>query len=141
LCSFSNANAAELKIAECCTLSGQFEQAAERYDKVITSILKSNSKLTQYSVREHVLKAILCILCTSDVVGAEKKLASYSDMDATLSATRQYQFCTLLLQTLNNHDEQQFTELMVNYQDFTGYSKTSLLLKIKRDLILDEPLV
>lgn len=75
------------------TLAGQLEhynKAIEKFEEVARGSLDNN--LTKWSVREYLLKAGICILCSGDHVRMKMSLERYVSMDMTFAGTRELKF-------------------------------------------------
>ncbi|KAJ3085664.1 vesicular-fusion protein S17 [Quaeritorhiza haematococci] len=131
-------NACLLKVATIGALLGQYDKAIEKFEDVASKSVDNN--LTKWSVREYLLKAGLCLICTQDYVRARTSLERYTNMDVTFSGTREYKFLVELLDAIEAGDKDQFTLVCQDYDRLTKLDnwKTSLLLKAKKS-IEDEP--
>jgi alpha-soluble NSF attachment protein len=71
---------------------------------------------------------------------AKRNLARFSALDTTFSSTREAKFINALLEVIQGGDEQQFTAVVVEFDQVTKLDnwKTNILLKIKKT-IDDEP--
>jgi len=112
----------------------EYQIAVARYDQVASHSL--NSALTKYSVKDYWLKALLCVLASSDYVSARRNLERYGQADNTFPSTREAKFVTALLEALEQGDEEAFTGVVFEYDQVTKLDnwKTSILLKIKRGI-------
>jgi alpha-soluble NSF attachment protein len=112
----------------------EYQIAVARYDQVAAHSL--GSALTKYSVKDYWLKALLCVLASSDYVSARRNLDRYGQMDGTFPSTREAKFILALLETLEQGDEEAFTNAIFEYDQITKLDnwKTAILLKIKRGI-------
>lgn len=87
----SQASGMTLKAA---TLDGHLEnyaKAIEKFESVAQGSLDNN--LTKWSVRDYLLKAGICILCSGDHVRAHQAFDErYQAWDMTFSGTREFKF-------------------------------------------------
>ncbi|EGW34488.1 uncharacterized protein SPAPADRAFT_59920, partial [Spathaspora passalidarum NRRL Y-27907] len=65
------ANKSFLKCADLSALSGDYKKAIELYDTIIKQSVGNN--LTRWSLKDYFLKVILCVLCTDDIIEAQKR--------------------------------------------------------------------
>ncbi|KAI0932119.1 vesicular-fusion protein S17 [Taiwanofungus camphoratus] len=112
----------------------QYPQAISRYEQVANGSL--SSALTKYSVKEYWLRASLCALAMGDTVTAKRNLTKYSNLDTTFSSTREAKFVNVLVDAVEAGDQEAFTAAVFEYDQVTKLDnwKTSILLKIKRDI-------
>ncbi|KAF8482157.1 vesicular-fusion protein SEC17 [Russula ochroleuca] len=112
----------------------EYQIAVARYDQVASHSL--GSALTKYSVKDYWLKALLCVLASSDYVSARRNLERYRLLDTTFPSTREAKFVTALLEALEQGDEEAFTSVVFEYDQVTKLDnwKTAILVKIKRGI-------
>jgi len=112
----------------------EYQIAVARYDQVASHSL--NSALTKYSVKDYWLKALLCVLASTDYVSARRNLQRYGQQDNTFPSTREAKFVTALLDALDEGNEEAFTNVVFEYDQVTKLDnwKTAILLKIKRGI-------
>ncbi|KAL3894362.1 MAG: hypothetical protein SGCHY_005320 [Lobulomycetales sp.] len=136
----AQANACLLKAA---TLASQHTQAYDtaiaQFESVAQASLDNN--LTKWSVREYLLKAGLCILCTGDLVRAHQAFDErYPSWDVSFSGTREYKLLQDLLAMLESSDVEGFTSVIVDFDKMTKLDnwKTALLLRVKKSIVNEE---
>lgn len=130
----SSAQACLLKVALFSAQLENFDRAVEIYEQVAQSSLEVD--LLKWSVKEYFLKAGLCILCTGDVVRAQKAVQRYEEMDVSFSSTRECKFLKSIIQDFEAGDVDSFTNHVAEFDSFTRLDnwKTSVLLRIKRSI-------
>jgi alpha-soluble NSF attachment protein len=77
----SAANQCWLKVAQFSAQLEKYDKAIEIYEKVAKASLESN--LLKWSVKEYFLKAVLCHMCSGDIVSSKRALEKYQEMDCT----------------------------------------------------------
>jgi len=112
----------------------QFSEAIILYERVADHSL--TSALTRYSVKEYWLKAALCALAANDPVLSKRNMTRYSSLDTTFPSSREAKFVNALADAVTGSDEEQFTAVVVEYDQVTKLDnwKTNILLKIKKTL-------
>jgi len=136
--STSLANACWIKVATFAGQLEQYEKAFQVFEEVASASLEN--QLTKYSVKDYFLKAGICHLCTSDIVGTQRALQRYTTQDMTFGSTREYKFLEGLAEAVEAGDIEGFTEHVVEFDQLTKLDawKTTLLLRIKQS-ISEEP--
>lgn len=120
-------------IAECLVLQGQFVEASEAFDRVISSTLK-NDNLGHILARSHVIKPVLCLLCAGDVVGAERRFTQYQQ-ELSLSGTKEAEVCEGMVRVMQRNDVNGLEVLKQQYTTvFAGTFFAAILSKIKNML-------
>ncbi|KAK2070887.1 hypothetical protein P8C59_005349 [Phyllachora maydis] len=128
------ANKLWLKVADISALSEDYYKAIKIYEKVANQSVSNN--LMRYSVKEYFLKGGICHLATQDMVGAERALANYVELDPTFASTREHQLLTDLLAAVQSGKQEEFTDKLFAYDQMSKLDKwkTALLLKIKNQI-------
>lgn len=93
-------------------MQSDYERAIELYEKIAGWSVKNN--LMRYSVKEYLLKAGLCHLAF-DIVGAEKALDRYRDLDPTFEGEREGVLLFELVETIKNKDPEAFSDQLFKY--------------------------
>jgi alpha-soluble NSF attachment protein len=75
-----------------------------------------------------------------DIIGTQRSLRHYEDMDLSFSQTRECKFLNNLVESLEAEDVEAFTNHVYEFDQLTKFDnwKTTLLLRIKKS-IGDEP--
>lgn len=89
----SQGSACFLKVAQFAATLEQYDRAIGLFESVAEKSVGNN--LTKWSVREYLLKAGICLLCTNDVVRIGTSLEKYKNMDATFAETRECKLLTV----------------------------------------------
>lgn len=128
-------NKAFLKCADLSASSGEYKKAIGLYDIVIKNLL--NNSLTKWSLKDYFFKSLLCVLCTEDVVEAEKRMEKYTQDDPNWPETRECKLIEGLLESINNGDVEDYSDKVFEYDKFSKLDKlkTQLLLKIKTSVV------
>ena len=80
-----------MKVAHFAATLEQYDKAIEKFEQVATASI--DNQLTKWSVRDYFLKAGLCHIANGDVIGAQRALNRYIEMDYSFSQEMQ---CTFL---------------------------------------------
>ena len=133
----SNADSMRIKVAAFSALAGKYEQAATMYEKIAENAL--GNKLLKYGAREHLLRAGLCRLCMSDVVGAQRALERYDELDPSFSTSREGRLLEAVVRAVDEGDVEEFSNQVYEYDSLSRLDqwKTSILLKIKNNINVD----
>ncbi|KAL1297532.1 hypothetical protein AAFC00_006104 [Neodothiora populina] len=125
------ANKLFLKVADLAALEGDYYKAIEQYEKVARSSINNN--LMKWSVKEYLLKAGICHLCTGDMVGTTRALESYQDLDNTFPSTRECQLLNDLKESVDQGEQEMFADKLYQFDQMSKLDKwkTTLLLRVK----------
>ncbi|KAI0560536.1 Soluble NSF attachment protein [Gracilaria domingensis] len=134
----SNANSMRIKVASLNAIEGKFAEAADLYESIAENALSSN--LLKYGAREHLLRAGLCRLCMSDVIGAQRALEKYDSMDPTFATSREGRLLESIVKAVDDGDVEAFTNTVFEYDSMSKLDewKTTILLKIKNSIKAEE---
>lgn len=134
----TNANAMRIKIASLSALAGDYAEAVTLFETIAESALSNN--LLKYGARDHLLRAGLCRLCLSDVVGAQRAVETYAGMDSSFSSSREGRLLESLVASVDEADVDVFTNHVYEYDSISKLDewKTTILLKIKNTIKADE---
>jgi len=129
--SSSAANTCLLKVAQYAAQLEKYDQAIEVYEEVARKSLDNN--LTKWSVKDYFFKAILCYLCSTDVVSARRQIEKYQEMDYSFGSQRECKFLLEIIAAYENYDVEAFTQAVVDYDTVSKLDpwKTTILLRIK----------
>lgn len=136
----SNANTMRVKVASLNALAGNYGDAAETFESIAQSALTNN--LLKYGARDHLLRAGLCRLCMSDLIGAQRAVEKYNSMDSSFSSSREGRLLDAVVNAADEGDVDAFTNHVFEYDSISKLDewKTSILLKIKNTIKAeDEP--
>jgi alpha-soluble NSF attachment protein len=101
-----------LKTADLVALDGKdYYKAIELYEKVAKTSIQNN--LMRWSVKEYLLKAGICQLCTGDQVGVNAALDRYRDLDPSFVQQREHQLLVDLTQAVQDGDQEMFADKVI----------------------------
>lgn len=125
------ANKLYLKVADLAALEEDYYKSIENYEKVAKSSVSNN--LMKWSVKDYLLKAGICHLATNDMVGTNRALESYRELDSTFMSTREHQLLVDLAEAVEQGDQEVFTDKLAQYDRMSKLDKwkTTLLLRVK----------
>lgn len=126
------ANKLWLKTADLVALEGKdYYKAISLYEKVAKTSISNN--LMRWSVKEYLLKAGICQLCTGDQVGVNAALDRYRELDPSFSQQREHQLLCDLAAAVQEGDQEMFADKLFQYDQMSKLDKwkTTLLLRIK----------
>ncbi|KAI7150476.1 hypothetical protein KC360_g230 [Hortaea werneckii] len=128
------ANKLFLKLADLSALESDYYKAISNYEKVAKSSINNN--LMKWSVKEYLLKAGICHLCTGDSVATNRALESYRDLDPSFSQTREHQLLSDLVEAVDEGDQEKFADKLFQYDQMSKLDKwkTTLLLRVKENI-------
>lgn len=141
------ANKLWLKTADLVALEGKdYYKAVELYEKVAKTSIQNN--LMRWSVKEYLLKAGICQLCTGDQVGVNAALDRYRELDPSFVQQREHQLLVDLTQAVQDGDQEMFADKVIpilrmasttseaNVRQLFQYDQLSKLDKWKTTLLL-----
>ena len=90
----------------------------------------------RWSVKEYLLKAGICQLCTGDIVGVNTAMDRYRDLDPSFTQQREHQLLVDLSQAVQDGDQEAFADKLFQYDQLSKLDKwkTTLLLRIKSQI-------
>jgi len=132
--STSQANSCLLKVAQYSAQLENYQKAIELYEQVAKASLENN--LLKWGAKEHLHRAILCYLASEDLIGAQKAIENYKNLDASFQSSRECKFVEEIMQSVEKYDVETFTQTVVDYDSVTKLDnwKTKILLKIKQGI-------
>jgi hypothetical protein len=125
------ANKLWLKTADLVALEGKdYYKAIELYEKVSKTSIQNN--LMRWSVKEYLLKAGICQLCTGDQVGVNTALDRYRDLDPSFVQQREHQLLVDLTQAVQDGDQEVFADKACSRSNFEEKTRlTSVAVPIR----------
>jgi len=128
------ANKLFLQVADLAAIEEDYYRAIEHYERIAKASLNSN--LMRWSVKDYFLKAGICHLATGDVVGTQKALSTYRDLDTSFASTREHQLLIDLSETLEQGEPDAFADKLFQYDQMSKLDKwkTTILLRIKNGI-------
>lgn len=132
--STSTANGCLLKVATFAAEAKDYAKAIKIFEEVSQSSI--NNKLLQYSVKEYLLKASLCNLCTGDLIETKKALTRYMALDHTFMNSREGKLVSAITDAYDNGDEETFCQILEEYEQITPFDpwKRNLLTVIQENI-------
>ncbi|KAK7518549.1 protein required for fusion of vesicles in vesicular transport, alpha-SNAP [Phyllosticta citriasiana] len=132
------ANKMWLKVADLAGLEGDYYKASDIYEKVARSSINNN--LMRWSVKEYLFKAGICQLATNDLVGTNRAMERFREIDHTFPAQREHQLLVDLIQALEQSDESAFSDKLFQFDQLSTLDKwkTTLLLRVKNNIQEEE---
>jgi alpha-soluble NSF attachment protein len=90
----------------------------------------------RWSVKEYLLKAGICQLCTGDTVGVNTAMDRYRDLDPSFSQQREHQLLVDLAAAVQEGDQEVFADKLFQYDQLSKLDKwkTTLLLRVKNTI-------
>ncbi|PSS00523.1 alpha-soluble NSF attachment protein [Coniella lustricola] len=128
------ANKLWLKVADISALDGDYNKAIDHYEKVAQASVNNN--LMRYSVKEYFLKAGICHLANKDMIATQRAIEKYCEMDPTFASQREHQLLADLVQTIEDGDQEKFSDKLYAYDQMSKLDKwkTTLLLRVKGNI-------
>lgn len=120
-----------LKVAHSCAVMENYAKAAEIFERVSSECVDND--LLKWSVKEYLLKAGICQLCTGDIVACKRALDKYCSLSAEFGTTREFELLSSLVTAVENYDPSAFATASSEYNNFFKLDpwKTDLLVKVK----------
>ncbi|CAG8498240.1 10147_t:CDS:2 [Paraglomus brasilianum] len=128
------ANNCLVKVAHFAATLEQYDKAIEKFEQVATASI--DNQLTKWSVRDYFLKAGLCHIANGDVIGAQRALNRYIEMDYSFSQEMQCTFLKDILTAVESQDPDFLTQKVKEYDARKHLDNwmTTILLRIKNSL-------
>ncbi|KAK3675053.1 vesicular-fusion protein S17 [Recurvomyces mirabilis] len=128
------ANKLYLKVADLSALEKDYYKSISHYERVAKSSINNN--LMKWSVKEYLLKAGICHLCTADMVASNRALESYRDLDPAFAQTREHQLLVDLTESVDEGDQEKFADKLFQFDQMSKLDKwkTTLLLRVKEGI-------
>lgn len=130
----SLANKLWLKVADVAALDGDYYKAIENFEKVAEQSVNNN--LMRYSVKDYLLKAGICHLAGGDLVGTQRALEKYREMDPSFATQREHLLLTDLCDAVEAKSQEQFTDKLFAYDQVSKLDKwkTTILVRVKNSI-------
>ncbi|CDO94355.1 unnamed protein product [Kluyveromyces dobzhanskii CBS 2104] len=128
-------NKSFIKCADLKALNGDYLEATEILKKVVENSL--GNKLSQWSLKEYLLKIGLCYLAAGDVVAADKSLNESQSLDSSFSQSREFELLSNLIEAVREGDPDKLSQKIYEYDRFNklDHWKTTVLLKVKNTIV------
>eukprot|EP00620_Florenciella_sp_RCC1587_P012140 CAMPEP_0182573346 /NCGR_PEP_ID=MMETSP1324-20130603/19647_1 /TAXON_ID=236786 /ORGANISM="Florenciella sp., Strain RCC1587" /LENGTH=387 /DNA_ID=CAMNT_0024788439 /DNA_START=55 /DNA_END=1219 /DNA_ORIENTATION=+ len=126
------ANQCSEKVALLCAEQGELVKAASKFQDLTNSAMEK--KLTSFNAKNHVVKAIACLLAAEDTVAARSTLDDFMQKDYAFDGTREHVFITGVIEGVENLDLDGFSAACAEYNKIKKIDPwmTSMLLKSRR---------
>ncbi|KAF2460566.1 soluble NSF attachment protein [Lineolata rhizophorae] len=120
-----------LKVADISALEGDYYEAGRIYQDVARTAINNN--LMRWSVKEYLLKAGMCQLATNDMVGMNKAMDSFRDLDPSFTQTREHQLLMDLAEAVEAGDQEAFSDKLFQFDQMSKLDKwkTTIFLRVK----------
>ena len=113
----SLANKCYLKVADLAALNEDYSKAIEKFEGVAKNCVGNN--LMRFSVKEYLLKAGICHLAKADMVGMNRALEGYREMDPSFAQQRECQLLVDLTTAVEANDGELFSEKLFQYDQMS----------------------
>lgn len=116
-------------------MNGDYLEATEILKKVVENSL--GNKLSQWSLKEYLLKIGLCYLAAGDVVAADKSLNESQSLDPSFSQSREFELLSNVIEAVREGDTEKLSQKIYEYDRFNklDHWKTTILLKVKNTIV------
>lgn len=126
------------RVAEIYAEAEKYDDAIHTYDRLIKECAENN--LLRFSIKDYCHMALLCIACKNDVIGVEKKLMEYCQLDTAFENSYYYKFINDILAAWNDNDLDKFTQIVFEFDNLHKLERLSvtLLLRIKKCITVEQ---
>jgi len=120
-----------VKVAQYSAQLEHYDKAIEVYEDVARKSL--DNSLLKWSVKDYFFRAVLCYICSTDVISAKRQLDKYQEMDYSFGSQRECKFLQEIIAAYENCDVEAFTQAVVEYDSVSKLDqwKTTILLRVK----------
>ncbi|KAF2094638.1 TPR-like protein [Rhizodiscina lignyota] len=127
----SIANKNFLKAADLAALAEDYYKAIGHYEKVAKDSLSNNTM--KWSVKDYLFKAGICHLATNDMVGFNRALQGYAQMDPNFTTQREHKLLVDLGEAIEKGDKDAFEGSLFQWNQLSPLDswKTTMFLRIK----------
>ena len=91
----------------------KYDRAIKIFDQLATTCLDNN--LTKWNFRDHAFRAVLCHLCNTDIVAANRALEKYSGLEPSFATSRECKMLDQVIKAVEGHDVESFTNSVADY--------------------------
>ena len=125
----TTANTYFIKAADLEGLLGDYQKAAQHYEKVARKSVDNN--LLRFSVKNHLFKAGICHLATRDIIPVRRALEGYCELDPGFARERECQLLQDLTNAVENNDADAFGASLFNFDQIYRLDswKTAILIR------------
>lgn len=127
----SIANKNFLKAADLSALDGDYYKAIEHYEHVAKDSLSNNTM--KWSVKDYLFKAGICHLATNDMVGFNRALQGYAQLDPNFPTQREFKLLQDVGEAIEKGDKDAYEGCLYSWNQLSPLDswKTSMFLRIK----------
>jgi alpha-soluble NSF attachment protein len=127
-----------LRFAEILAEVEKYDDAINVYERLIQEGMENH--ILRFSVHEYCYMALLCIACKNDIVGVEKKIVEYCQIDPAFENDTRHKFITEILAAWNENDVDKFTQTTFEFDNLHKLERICvvLLLRIKKFISIDQ---
>lgn len=127
-----------VRVAEILANAEKYDDAISTYERLIQEGMENH--LLRFSVHTYCYMVLLCIACKNDVVGVEKKITEYCQMNPAFENDNHYKFITEILVAWNENDVDKFTQVTFDFDNLHKLESicVTLLLRIKKFISVDQ---
>lgn len=128
------ANKCFVRCADLKALQGDYLSASALYNRLVKSSM--GNRLSQWSIKEYLLKQGLCELAATDAVAAQRTVHEGSREDPNFAGSREAILLQDLIDCVNEQDVEGLSNKVFEYDRFAKLDKwkTTILLKIKESI-------
>jgi len=132
--SVQSANQCLLQVGLFSAQKEKYDRAIKIFDQLATTCLDNN--LTKWNFRDHAFRAVLCHLCNTDIVAANRALEKYSGLEPAFATSRECKMLDAIIKAVESHDVETFTNSVADYDSANKLDawKSSILLRIKNSI-------
>eukprot|EP00698_Gefionella_okellyi_P014793 TRINITY_DN4114_c0_g1_i1.p1 TRINITY_DN4114_c0_g1~~TRINITY_DN4114_c0_g1_i1.p1 ORF type:complete len:298 (-),score=75.90 TRINITY_DN4114_c0_g1_i1:19-888(-) len=127
--------------SDCLLKVGLFSAQLEKYDRAVDIYEKVASDsidntLRKFSVRDYLLRAGICHLCTGDTITSRRALDRYREMDSSFGTSREGKLLEQLVDAVEAQDLDKFISVIHEFDSISKLDswKTTMLLRIRKNI-------
>lgn len=126
-----------VRVAEILAEVEKYDDAIDTYERLIREGMENH--LLRFSVHEYCYMALLCVACKNDIVGVEKKITEYCQINPAFENDNRHKFITEILVAWNENDVDKFTQVTFEFDNLHKLERICvvLLLRIKKFISVD----
>jgi alpha-soluble NSF attachment protein len=130
----SIANKNYLKAADLAALDGDYYKAIGHYEHVAKDSLNNNTM--KWSVKDYLFKAGITHLATNDIVGFNRALQSYAQLDPNFAQQREFKLLQDVNEAIEKGDKDAYEGCLYHWNQLSPLDswKTTMFLRIKEQI-------
>jgi len=127
----SSATKCLIRVGQLSAELGKYRRAIEVFEEI--AVFEADHPTLKYAAKNHFFMALLCHLCV-DLLDTQHALKRYEEISPSFSDSREYQFVKELTICMEEHNSDQFTETVRNFDKISRLDpwQTNLLLTAKK---------